>query len=317
MRRRDVLIGMAATATAMAAGSELLAQPRSERLWLGIQFYTMVGNGATVGWQRYSDYLGQIRQIGYDGVELAGFSGYAPDAIRRRTDSLGLAIPSVHIGFDQVFDFMPAGPFDAAMMSGAQDVVYSPTGVVQLARVLAGPTRDVGAQFAVIAGGGKVNFASVDSTLRFAEALNRANQIVRQKGLSLSWHPHALEWTPFDGEKAPFDLIVANTDASIRYELDIFWSAAGSAQAPQTTIERYADRLALFHLKDMDAHKAIATPGQGHFDFAAIRRAIQAKIQPPRYCYVERDGANTHDPVGTARSAFQYLHSLGYGVRGA
>jgi sugar phosphate isomerase/epimerase len=315
MNRRDLLLALGA-AGALAAADTTLAQPtRRPRLWLGIQFFTIVGNGATVGWQKYSDYFGQIRQIGYDGVELAGFSGYQPDAIRKRAESAGLEIPSVHIGFDQVFDFLPPRPWGPDTFSQAQDVVYSPAGVVQLARLLCGPTRDVGASFAVIAGGGRANFATVDSTLRFADALNQANDIALSKGVALSWHPHAVEWTPSYGGQTPFELIVQHTDPSIRYELDIYWSAAGSKQAPQDTIRRDASRLALFHLKDMARDHSIATPGDGTFDFAAIERAIQADIQPPRYCYVERDGANEHDPIGTAHRAYQYLQRLGFGLR--
>jgi sugar phosphate isomerase/epimerase len=335
MNRRDLVKGLAATAAgvactalasrparsaaAAASGTATARTSDGTRLWLGIQFFTIVGNGATVGWAKYSDYLGQIRAIGYDGVELAGFSGYKPEVIRKRTEALGLMVPSVHIGFDQVFDFLPPRPWGPDTFAQAQDVVYSPAGVVQLARLLAGPTRDVGAQFAVIAGGGKANFASVDSTLRFAAALNQANTIARQKGVALSWHPHSIEWAPFQAGpeqgRAPFDVIVANTDASIRYELDIYWSALGSGQTPQETIDHYAPRLALFHLKDMDRSRKIATPGAGGFDFAAIHRAIADHIEPPRYCYVERDGADAGHPIETASAAYRYLRNLGYGLR--
>lgn len=331
MNRRDAVASLAAGAALTmlgGAGGVTGAEPGGQgegpargRLFLGIQFFTIVGNGATIGWPMYSEMLGRVRGVGYDGVELAGFSGYAPDMIRRRAESLGLKIPSVHIGFDQVFAWLPPRPWGPDTFSQAQDVVYSPPAVEQLARLLAGPTRDVGAQFAVIAGGGRVNFLTRDSTLRFADALNKASATVQQKGLKLSWHPHAPEWTPFkagpDAGKAPFELIVAHTDPAIRYELDIYWSALGSGQMPQDTIRQFASRLALFHLKDKSRDGKIATPGEGTFDFAAIHRAIERDITPPRFCYVERDGANTDHPIETAQKAWQYLYKLGFGQRAA
>jgi len=313
MDRRQVITSLAASAALLALRRRAHAQPvAAGRMPLGIQLFTFVGaNGAAMGWDKYAQCLETVRAIGYDGVELAGFSGYQPEIIRRRAAALGLQIPSVHIGFDQVFPFLPPPPFSRDSFLQAQDVVYSPIGVVQLARALGGPVRDVGARFATIAGGGKLNFASVDAVLRFAEALNQASVIAAEKGLTLSFHPHALEFTPLAGGEVPFDLIVVNTEHSIRYELDVYWSLLGSGELPQETIKRFSARLALFHLKDMDHERQIATPGEGTMDFAAIRLAAQQVSDP--YFFVERDGAA--DAAQSARRSYAYLHPLGYGRR--
>ena len=313
MDRRVAVKSLLAAGVAVSLAGRVGTSAGAEaRAPLGVQFFTFVGRkGAEMGWDKYASNLEVVRRIGYDGVELAGLSGYAPDAIRRQAETLGLEVPSVHIGFDQVFPFLPPQPWGPETFTQAQDAVYTPVGVVQLARALCGPVRDVGARFAVIAGGGKLNFTTVENVLRFADALNKANQIARDKGLALSFHPHSPEFTPIEGGKVPFELIVANTDASIRYELDVYWSLLGSGELPQETIRRFAPRLALFHLKDMDKNRQIATPGDGTMDFAAIRIAAQ-QVQSP-YFFVERDGAS--DPVETARRSYAALHALGYGVR--
>jgi sugar phosphate isomerase/epimerase len=217
----------------------------------------------------------------------------------------------VHIGFDQVFPFLPPQPWGSDTFSQAQDVVYSPVGVVQLARALGPLTRDVGARYATIAGGGRLNFSSVDNVMRFADALNRADAVVRPMGLSLSFHPHAPEFTKLPGGQEPMDLIVKSTEPTIRYELDVYWSALGSGEAPTATIARFGNRIGLFHLKDMDRDKKIATPGDGTLDFAAIRAAA-ARLDNP-YFFVERD--NAPDPVEAATRSYAYLHRIGYGVR--
>jgi len=313
MNRRELIAGLGASGAACALGMQPVeAAATSAHVPLGVQFFTFVGrNGAEMGWDKFAANLEVVRSIGYDGVELAGFSGYKAETIRKKVEELGLEIPSVHIGFDQVFPFLPPPPLGPDSFSQAQDAVYTPVGVVQLARALSGPCRDVGARFATIAGGGKLNFATADSVMRFADALNKANDIVKEKGLSLSFHPHSPEFTAIEGGKVPFELIVANTAASIRYELDVYWSTLGSGEPPQRTIERFATRLALFHLKDMDKDKKIATPGEGTMDFAAILQAARAVDKP--YFFVERDGAV--DAPDAARRSFAYLHKLGYGVR--
>ena len=146
--------------------------------------------------------------------------------------------------------------------------------------------------------------------MAFADGMNAANRYAREKGLTLSFHPHAPEFTPIDGQ-VPFDLIVQNTESNIRYEIDLYWSTLGGGDGgPVDVINRHADRIAMFHLKDMDQDRKIATPGAGTLDFAAIKQAAM-KVDNP-YFFVERDGAT--DPVATAREAYQYLSSLGYGL---
>ena len=299
-------------ATALAASAAGLARAQGARVPLGVQFFTFVGrNGAQMGWEKYSAAMETVRKIGYDGIELAGFSGYKPEEIRKRAEELGIAIPSVHIGFDQVFQFLAPPPMGPDSFSQAQDVVYTPVGVVQLARALGPLTRDVGAKFATIAAGGTINFSSVDNIMRFADGLNKANAIVRSMGLTLSFHPHAPEFTKLPGGQEPMDLIVKNTEATIRYELDVYWSMIGSGEAPAATINRIGNRLGLFHLKDSDKDKKIATPGDGTIDFAAIKTAA-AKVENP-YFFVERDGAT--DPLDAATRSYAYLKKLGFGLR--
>jgi len=315
MERREILKAMS-----LAVGSGALgfvsfpraAKAAGNRVFLGVQFFTFVGrNGAEMGWEKYSMAMESVRKIGYDGIELAGFSGYKPEDIRKRASDLGLAIPSVHCGFDQVFGFLPPPPLGPDDFTLAQDATYTPVAIVQIARAMSGPVRDLGAKYVVIAGSGKLNTSDLDHVNRFAQALNDANKLVREKGLILSFHAHAPEFTPVEG-KVPFNVLIERTDASIKYELDVYWSTLGGGDGdPVAVIHKYADRIGLFHLKDMDKDKKIATPGEGTFDFAAIKIAAEKCDNP--YFYVERD--NAPDPLAAATKAYQYLHKLGYGLR--
>jgi sugar phosphate isomerase/epimerase len=315
MNRREILkaIPLAAAGSALSIQS-LRAFAQASNVPLGIQFFTFVGaNGAKMGWDKYSAAMETARKAGYDGIELAGLSGYKPEDIKKRATELGLDIPSVHCGFDQVFGFLPPPPMGPETFSQAQDATYTPVAIVQIIRAMAGPVRDLGARYAVVAGGGTLNFKTLDNIMRFADGMNKANVLAKEKGLTLSFHPHAPEFTPVDG-KVPMNVIVENTDPSIRYELDVYWSTLGGGDGDAVaTINKFGNRLALFHLKDMaKGDKKIATPGEGIFDFAAIKKAAVAKVQNP-YFFVERDGAP--DPVATAIASYNYLHKLGYGQR--
>lgn len=315
MKRREILkaMGLAMGAGALRFGSfPITAKAAGKNIFLGVQFFTFVGSkGAQMGWEKYSTAMESVRKIGYDGIELAGLSGYKPEDIRKRASDLGLAIPSVHCGFDQVFGFLPPPPLGPDDFTLAQDATYTPVAIVQIARAMSGPVRDVGAKYVVIAGSGKLNTSNFDHVNRFADAMNDANKLVREKGLILSFHPHAPEFTPLEGQ-VPFNVLIQRTDASIKYELDVYWSTLGGGDGdPVAVIHKYADRIGLFHLKDMDKDKKIATPGEGTLDFAAIKTAAEKCDNP--YFFVERD--NAPDPLAAATVSYQYLRKLGYGLR--
>jgi sugar phosphate isomerase/epimerase len=315
MERREILKAMAFAIGASSLGFGSFAgalKAAGKNVFLGVQFFTFVGrNGAQMGWEKYSAAMESVRKIGYEGIELAGFSGYKPEDIRKRAGELDLAIPSVHCGFDQVFGFLPPPPLGPDDFTLAQDATYTPVAIVQIARAMSGPVRDVGAKYVVIAGSGKLNTSDLDHVNRFADAMNEANKLVREKDLMLSFHPHAPEFTPVQG-KVPFNVLVERTAPSIKYELDVYWSALGGGDGdPVAVIDKYADRIGLFHLKDMDKDKKIATPGDGTFDFAAIKTAAEKCDSP--YFFVERD--NAPDPLAAAASSYQHLHKLGYGLR--
>ena len=285
---------------ALAASTRLHA---AERASIGVQFFTF-NRVAAEGWEQFSAAMKTARDIGYEGIQFAGLMGHAPDKIRKRAEELGLKLRSMHIGNDQVRAFRaPDGPF-----TDAQDAVYTPQGIVQLARVNVPLARDLGCEVLVQGGTGPANMQSLDNVRRMCEAMNRANEIVRRAGLKLSFHNHAPEFREVEGRR-PFDVMIENTDASIRYELDVAWVAGGGAD-PVATIDKYRQRVSSFHLKDLDKAGKAATCGDGVLDFAAIREAAQ-RIESPLF-YVECEGAPAGDPAREPARALKYLRSIGW-----
>lgn len=314
MDRREFLTAAAATAASAFLSSSNAGPQDTGGAPLGIQFFTFIGPGIGITWEQYSGYMETVRKIGYEGIELAGIQGWKPKQIKDKADELGLQIPSLHIGFDQVFPFLPPRPWGPDItFAQAQDAVYTPVGVVQLARALSGPARDLGCRFATVAGGGEINFSDVDHIMKFADGLNKANTLVKQKGLMLSFHPHAPEWTKMKDGRTPMDIIIANTDKDILYECDVYWAQKGGGDGDAVaTVEKYASHFGLYHLKDVAKGTGdIETPGQGVLDFGAIK-AEATKFNNPWF-FVERDGAKA--PTATAQQSYDALHKLGYGLR--
>lgn len=311
MNRREILAALPLLAAGPAVarwGPYAQAQTPVQRARapLGIQFFTL-GPVASGGWDQYSAGMETAKKIGYDSLELAGLSGYKPEMIRRRAQELGLGLHSLHMGNDQQRAFIAPGDVGVA---NAQDAIYTPLGIVQIARINLPLARDLGCEWGVVAASGHSNFISVDSIRRLCDAFNESNDIAQKMGLKLSYHMHAPDFEPVQG-RMPFEVMIENTDPSIRYQLDVCWALAGGKD-PVELINQYSSRLVSLHLKDLTQDKKIATAGDGIVDFPGIFAASQ-KIRDPLF-YFERDGAPGVDPVREATRGYKYLHTLGWGM---
>jgi len=96
------------------------------------------------------------------------------------------------------------------------------------------------------------------------------------------------------------------------FQLDLYWATRrlGSQAEVVELLERYGDRIQLFHVKDMAAGAfpgRIEIVGDGIIDFAEIFATTKG---PVRYYVVEHDprfGDPTFDPFEAAEAGFDYL----------
>jgi sugar phosphate isomerase/epimerase len=303
--RRELLASMAAMAPLLALAQASSPAPR--RYPLGIQFFTFNAL-ASSGWDGFSSAMQAARDIGYDSIELPGLMGQPAAKVRARATELGLALRSFHMGNDQ----MRAARKPGQSIQDVQDLVYTPAGILDIARINLPLARDLGCTWGVIAASGRSNFKSREGILTLCDSFNRANRLAREFGLHLSYHMHAADFISVEGF-VPFDLLVENTDASIRFQLDVCWAAAAGTD-PAALIRSHHRRIVSLHLKDLAANRTeSATAGDGILDFSQIH-AASAAIEHPLF-YVERDGGPGVDPIKEARRAFDYLQPLGWGLK--
>jgi sugar phosphate isomerase/epimerase len=289
-RRQTLLTGAAALGATAAA---------PVRSGLGVQLFSFSALLAQ-GEPGLMQAMETARRIGFESVEPPGLRGVAPEVVRRRAEALGLGIPSFHMGNDQVLAVRTPG----LSIQDAQDIVYTPEGVVQVARVNLPLARDLGCRWAVIAAAGRSNFRSRETVLRLCDAFNSSAKLAAAQGLGLSYHMHAPDFAPVDGV-APFQTIIEQTDPAIRYQLDVCWAAAGGTD-PAALIRDHAARLVSLHLKDLAADRRTPTlPGEGVLDFRAIHDAARL-IHDPLF-YVERDGPPSRDQTRDVQQAFSAL----------
>lgn len=312
MTRRDFIhiVPAAAAGIMLAEGArtanaqDTSGKPDTARYPLGIQLIALVGRDLPRTWEKYSAGIDAAASMGYEFIEPAGLWGFDPKTIRKKVEQSGLRVRSLHMGFDQMLDLPPG-----TAMGQAREVVYATDNIVPIARTTVPVARDLGCEWAVIASSATASYKSVDSIKGLCNAFNEASVIAKQSGLKFGYHMHAIDFTPVDGVM-PYELLIEQTDPSVRYELDVCWAEAGGVN-PAAFISKYPRKIVSFHLQDLTPEKKVANPGTGVIDFKAIHAAA-SKLDNPMFL-VDRDGVTPDARVEQARQAFHYLQSLGWG----
>jgi sugar phosphate isomerase/epimerase len=237
--------------------------------------------------QAPNDFEGVLRRlgdIGFVGVELAGFHGLTPKQYAAIVDDSGLVTSSAHLT-----DLSPNG-FNAAL----DDI------------------QEIGCDIAVCAFMPPERFADVDAINASADALNKANEIASSRGVSLGYHNHWWEFsTNLDGQTA-WSALIERLDPTVFAELDIYWATLGGAD-PRQVIADLGDRLWLLHVKDgpCDAPESpMVAVGSGTLDIPGILTSAPTA----KWHIVELDRCAT-DMFAAIEDSYRYLvgHDLSRG----
>ena len=256
----------------------VLAQPRS---WLpGLQLFTVRDALAADP----DGTLRRVADIGYREVELAGLAGMTATAFQERLKRHGLAVPSIHAGYDNL-----RGDLD---------------GVVREARTF-------GASFVVCPSIDVEERRTADDWKRVCRTLARAGRTLRSHGLALAYHNHDYEFVPFADGATPFDLLLRETDPEdVKLELDVYWVAKGGLD-PVRCLRDNAGRIALVHLKDLGQNGATVELGAGVLAMEQIVRTALAI--GTKHLFVEQD--DSADPLRSIGISLRFLEGLPADVR--
>jgi sugar phosphate isomerase/epimerase len=172
---------------------------------------------------------------------------------------------------------------------------------------------------------------SIGAVVDFAKQANGYAERLQEQGLGLYYHNHHIEFAKFDG-KFMLDIIAENSPA-MGMEIDVHWVQRGGLD-PVRTLEKYAGRTAMVHLKDyrigqmpesamglleagdfmgfMQEFKNVvqfAEVGEGNLDFASIIPAAQAA--GAEYLLVEQDELYGRTVWEALQTSYDNLIALG------
>ena len=282
MHRRDFIttcgsaVGLTQLACTAGAGPSVGTR-RLRRV--GLQLYSLRDDAR----RDLERTIADIVSAGYHDVELLGSMnnfGMPPTRLRAILDRNGLRAPSTHVD-GNALDELPRNLDDA---------------------------QTLGHEYIIVASLPISRPATLDDYRRWADRLNGAGRIARERGVWIGFHNHANDFAEIDGEIA-YDVLAARTDPTVvRLQLDT-GNIAIARHDPMEYMKRFGERYWSFHIKDVPRLGAESDTelGKGIIDFRRLLGSIERIDE--KYLFVEQE-TYPELPIDSVRRDFVYLSSL-------
>ena len=226
--------------------------------------------------------LKAVAEMGYEGVEFAGFYDYEAKDLRRLLDDNGLICCGSHTRIEALLDD-------------------------ELDRTVAF-NKTIGNPYLICPGLPEEYRDSRDAWLRTADLFNEISAKVRPLQMWTGYHNHYHEFTEMDGEM-PWDTFFGNTDEAVIMQLDTGNALHGGADFVPF-LERYPGRALTVHLKewspDEDAKPII---GEGDTDWEQVFGLCES-VGATRWYIVEQE-SYAYPPLECVEKCLQALQAMG------
>lgn len=242
---------------------------------VALQMYTLREAAA----QDYEGTVRKVADIGYAGVEPAGFPGTTPEAAARLFSDLGLEVCSAHLP-------IPVGDKQQESLETA--------GALGIKRLVAGLGRD--------------QFGSKDQIKSSCDRFNEAADICRSNGLTFGIHNHWWEYLEVDGDFV-YKHMLQHLDNDIFFQIDAYWVQTAGPD-PAGVIAELGSRVPLVHLKDGPCTREadMQALGEGITDFDSL---VEAGGDDVEWWIVELDRCAT-DMMEAVVKSYAFLTEKGY-----
>ncbi len=225
--------------------------------------------------------LREVAQMGYAGVEFAGYYGMAAKDLRAQLDDNGLAVAGTHTKIDDLLGdaFLPT-------------VEYN---------------REIGNRYVICPGLPEAYRDSIDAWKKTADLFNDLSVKLAEHGMLIGYHNHTHEFVPMDGI-LPWDVFYGNTRNEVIMQLDTGNALAGGTDVTPF-IEKYPNRSITVHLKEQ-ALEGDAKPviGEGDVNWQEIFRLCR-EVGGTKWYIVEQE-SYAHPPMECVRLCLERVREM-------
>ncbi|WP_127583272.1 sugar phosphate isomerase/epimerase family protein [Paenibacillus koleovorans] len=213
---------------------------------------------ANLGLQLYSikeeaqrDLLGtlaKVAEIGYEGVEFAGYYGAEARDVRRVLEQEGLRAAGVHIPY-HLIDEQLERQLEYAGIIGCEAILCP-----MVPKAISSEER---------------------SFHEAAERFNRYGRKCRENGIRFLYHIHGYEFTDFGAGRTGMDILLGETEPElVAFEFDTFWVEFAGLDSVEY-YNRIGSRCPYMHYKDRSRTGELRDTevGEGSLDIAKLAAA--------------------------------------------
>lgn len=184
--------------------------------------------------------LRKIKEMGYEGVEFAGFGGLSADEMKAALDELSLVPVSAHFGSDDI------------SIKADENFSY---------------LQKIGCHFAILA---YADTSTVENTEKVCSLLKDAAKKAAEYEITLGYHNHYHEFRTLSDGSMPIEHI----SKASHLEPDTYW-VHYSGNDPMKFLNDNEDNIILVHLKDGDGSGHPCALGEGENTIPEIVRTAE------------------------------------------
>ena len=212
-----------------------------------------------------------VAEIGYEGVELAGYGNLDAKGAKAALDAAGLKVAGMHVGYSSLAGD-PSAVISDALLLGCSHVVcpWWPPG----------------------------HFVSASACERIGEKLGAVGRELRAFGIKFGFHNHGHEFRIFDGRPAFDWMLGAAEPRDLFAEVDVYW-VDHAGYSPAKFIRDHGSRVCLVHLKD---EKEL---GDGPVDFEQVFAAPDSVGAVDWYVIEQEE--YSHAPIKSVRICLEQM----------
>ncbi len=256
--------------------------------------------------ERFEEVMTQVKEMGYDGVELAGTYGLEPSYIKEVLGKLNLTPISAHVPL-------------VDMMADVDKVIRD--------------YKEIGVRYVVVPYLPEEYRHMTDGYDKVIAEMTRIGKAMTENGLTLLYHNHDFEFVTLPDGTFGFDDIYRQVPAdALKAEPDTCWIKV-AGQNPATYVKKYTGRCPIVHLKDFikegnpkNLYKLIgieteeAEEETGIFEFRPVgfgqqiwEPILEASVEAGAgWVVVEQDEHYDLTCLEAARRSREYLKILGW-----
>lgn len=246
-----------------------------------------------VGVQLYSirqdceaDLLGSIAKVaemGYQGVEFAGYFGHSAETLKATLDAAGITAPSTHIGLGN-FD---ADKFDAT---------------IEFHKIL-------GVRNLIIPGLPMEMHDTAEHTLETSKLLSDLTAKVREHGFRLGFHAHGTDMVVIEGGKSSYTILGENTPDDFVMQYDTANGMSAGADPVQPILE-FPGRGLSTHLKEWSGEHGAKVIGEGMIPWMDVFHACET-VAGTEWYIVEHESYEGMSPLEAIRLCLVNIREMG------